>query len=246
MSDVAAEAAACPEAGAPEAGAPEDAGIPWINTSIQQRLQWREGDVVISVPLEERHDVDDEHRPPAAVRWRRRLRRRVRRGSLAGVRAEPDGSVTTCSRLRSDGDRSVAGVQDPLRAHPKCRISRRIRTRGELLVVVRNPDEAVASMRPFIAGHSDAWFDLWQMPKDAIVGPDFATFLEAGQPHGGHGLRVRRRVVAPARRANVLFVHFSDLKREPEHRCDVSPTSSASPWPTRVGRRSWSTRRSIG
>ena len=40
------------------------------------------------------------------------------------------------------------------------------------VVVVRNPDEAIASMRPFLAAHSDAWFDLWQVPRDALVGPE--------------------------------------------------------------------------
>ena len=46
------------------------------------------------------------------------------------------------------------------------------------VVTVRNPDDAVASMRPFIAGHSDAWFEMWQLPKDEIVGPDVETFFE--------------------------------------------------------------------
>lgn len=41
------------------------------------------------------------------------------------------------------------------------------------LVVARNPDEALASFRPFLASHSDGWFDAWHVPRAALTGPDF-------------------------------------------------------------------------
>ncbi len=44
------------------------------------------------------------------------------------------------------------------------------------VVVARNPDEALASMHPFIHAHSDAWFDLWKLPREAFCRPDFASF----------------------------------------------------------------------
>jgi hypothetical protein len=86
------------------------------------------------------------------------------------------------------------------------------------VIVARNPDEAVASFRPFIAAHSDAWFDLWQVPKEGIVEPDFETYF-AGM--GSHMLapRIFAFIAAwwPLRHEpNVLFVHYADLKREPE------------------------------
>src|SRR5258708_10978191 len=36
--------------GGPEAGPPDGAGIPWINTSLQQQIEGRDGDIVVSVP----------------------------------------------------------------------------------------------------------------------------------------------------------------------------------------------------
>ena len=29
----------------------EAVGVPWINTTIQQRIEWRDGDIVVSVPV---------------------------------------------------------------------------------------------------------------------------------------------------------------------------------------------------
>jgi hypothetical protein len=86
------------------------------------------------------------------------------------------------------------------------------------VVVVRNPDEALASFRPFIAAHSDAWFDLWQVPREAIIGPDFDTFFA---DLGSHALApmVFGFLAAwwPLRHEpNVMLVHYADLKREHE------------------------------
>lgn len=81
-----------------------------------------------------------------------------------------------------------------------------------------NPDEAVASLRPFIASHSDAWFDLWQMPKEAVLGPDFPSFFAAVSEMGMVGGIFE--VVAswwPLRHNdNVLLLHFADMKRDLE------------------------------
>ena len=30
---------------------PEEVGVPWVNPEIQQRIAWRDRDIVISVPL---------------------------------------------------------------------------------------------------------------------------------------------------------------------------------------------------
>src|SRR5207244_5731210 len=39
------------------------------------------------------------------------------------------------------------------------------------VVVVRNPDEAVASIRPFLEAQSDAWLDRWRRSRGAFEGP---------------------------------------------------------------------------
>ena len=86
------------------------------------------------------------------------------------------------------------------------------------LVVVRSPDEAVASFRPFISAHSDAWFDLWQVDRNAIAGPNFEEYI-AG--FASHALvpKIFSFVASwwPLRdEPNVLLVHYGDLKSDPD------------------------------
>jgi hypothetical protein len=86
------------------------------------------------------------------------------------------------------------------------------------VVVARNPDEAVASFRPFIASHADAWFELWGVPRDAVVGADFETYF-AGI--GSHGIvpMIFGFMAAwwPLRNEpNVHLVHYADLLQDPE------------------------------
>jgi hypothetical protein len=86
------------------------------------------------------------------------------------------------------------------------------------VVVARNPDEAIASMHPFAHAHTQAWFDLWKVPREAFCKPSFASFYD----------EVARDLFPPAlfgfvaawwplRRAkNVLLLHFSDMKADHE------------------------------
>ena len=72
--------------------------------------------------------------------------------------------------------------------------------------------------RAFIAQHSDAWFALWDVRRDALVGPDFDAYW-AGI--GSHAIApmVFGLVAAwwPLRdEPNVHLVHYADLQRAPE------------------------------
>ena len=87
----------------------------------------------------------------------------------------------------------------------------------QYLVVARNPDEAVASILPFIQGHSDAWFDRWQIPKDALVPPDLDTLVnEMGDMLAGGIFGFVAEWWPLRHQPNVLLVHFADLKRDLE------------------------------
>ena len=35
------------------------------------------------------------------------------------------------------------------------------------IVVLRNPEEALVSIKPFLEKHTDEWYELWQVPKRA-------------------------------------------------------------------------------
>ena len=86
------------------------------------------------------------------------------------------------------------------------------------LVVVRDPDEAVASFRPFLVAHSDEWFELWQVDKNEVIGPDFDAYVAGFASHAL--VPMIFGFVAdwwPLRNEpNVMLVHYSDLKREPD------------------------------
>jgi hypothetical protein len=200
------------------AGPPDELAIPWIDVTMQQEIAWRDGDIVISVPVK------------SGTTWTMNIVHQLRTGGdadFADVYAEvrwlefvpsPDANrddlLAAFEALPRDRRRAFKSHSSPPDlpylapgTGPDVRY----------LVVMRNPDEAVASMRPFIAGHSDAWFDLWQVPKDEIVGPDLATFVEMlAAPMTGAIFGFLAEWWDLRGNDNVLFVHFNDLKLEHE------------------------------
>ena len=181
---------------------------------------------------EERHHVDDEHRPPTPLGRRCRLRRHLRRGPWLEFVPAPDSDTRRVWSPAFDGmgDRSRRAFKThsappelpyhPPDQGPTCGTSSWCGT------PTRRSRRCVRSSR----AHSDAWFDLWQVPKEAIVGPDFATFFsEMASPMVGDDLRVRRRVVASAPRTRTCCSCTSPTSSaSTRHRCAASPSSSAS------------------
>ena len=106
----------------PPAGPP-----PWINDTIQQQIEWRDGDIVVSVP------------PKSGTTWTMNIVHQLRsggdptfvdiycRGAVAGNRsgARPHARRTR-GCVRRDAPRPPAGVQEPCRAaHPAVPTPRR-------------------------------------------------------------------------------------------------------------------------
>ncbi len=211
------EQSTAPSADAPPEGPPEE-GIPWINTEIQQQIQWRDGDIVVSVPAK------------SGTTWTMNIVHQLRSGGdpdLLDVYVEVPWLEFVPSPTTQVAD-IVAGFD--AMGHDRRRAFKTHSGPGDLpyqapgdgpdvkyVVVARNPDEAIASMRPFIDSHSDAWFQLWDVPKEMVVGPDFETFFNE---IGGMLLMQTFAFLAawwPFRdQPNVLFVHFADLKSDPE------------------------------
>ncbi len=85
------------------------------------------------------------------------------------------------------------------------------------IVVMRNPEEALVSFRPFLNKHSDAWYELWGMPREALCRPDFPSFYSDVIDANGMQGAIFGFLAAwwsLRNEPNVLFLHFSDMKSD--------------------------------
>jgi hypothetical protein len=213
-----------PVSGAPQDGAakwidPEEQGVPWINPEIQQHVQWRDGDIVVSVPAK------------SGTTWTMNIVHQLRSGGdpdlddvyrevpwlefVPGPTATPDELVRRIDSMPPRPRRAFKTHSAP-EALPYHAAGSG--TDVQYVVVVRNPDEVLASFYPFVGAHSAEWFALWGIDKQAFVPPDIEAYFEtlgkAMLPGGMFGFLA---AWWPLRHApNVLLMHFSDMKRDHE------------------------------
>lgn len=202
-----------------EAGRREDPP-PWIRPAIQQQIAWRDDDIVISVPAK------------SGTTWTMNIVHQMLSGGspdFADVYAE-----VPWIEFVAHPDQSVQEVLERVAAMPADR-PRAFKTHSappdlpyfapdsgkaiKYIVVCRNPEESLVSFRPFLDQHTDAWFDLWQVQKQAVTRPRFPEFYwEIIDPKGMQGMFFGFLASWwPLRhQANVLFMHFSDMKRDHE------------------------------
>jgi hypothetical protein len=85
------------------------------------------------------------------------------------------------------------------------------------IMVVRHPEEALVSAKPFFEKHTDEWLELWDVPKGALSRPNFSTFYYEVIDRMGLNAALFGFVQAwwPLRhKPNVQFLHFTDMKRD--------------------------------
>jgi aryl sulfotransferase len=196
------------------------AGPPWIQPAIQQKIKWRDGDIVISVPGK------------SGTTWTMNIVHQLLTGGTADFRDIYE-EVPWIEFLSHPGQ-SHQDVIDRVDAMPTSR-RRAFKTHSappglpfmkagaerdvKYIVVFRNPEEALVSFRPFIEQHADEWFDLWQVPREALCRPDFPSFYsDVIDSRGMQGMFFGFLAAWwPLRgESNVLFLHFSDMKRDRE------------------------------
>jgi len=196
------------------------AGPPWIQPQIQQKIKWRDGDVVISVPAK------------SGTTWTMNIVHQLLMGGTEDFRDIYE-EVPWIEFLGYPGQ-SHQDVINRVDAMPTSR-RRAFKSHSappqlpfmksgseqdvKYIVVFRNPEEALVSFRPFLEKHSDEWFDLWRMPREAMCRPDFPSFYsEVIDSHNMQGMFFGFLAAWwPLRRErNVLFLHFSDMKRDHE------------------------------
>ena len=195
-------------------------GPGWIDPEIQSLVRWRDGDIVVSVPVK------------SGTTWTMNIVHQLRSGGdpdLQDVYVEvpwlelvPSPGVTREQRLAEfasmpRGRRRAFKTHSPpgLLPYQKPGAGRKD---VRYVVVARNPDEAIASMHPFAHAHTHAWFDLWKLPREAFCKPSFASFYdEVARDSFPPALFGFVAAWWPLRHAkNVLLLHFSDMKADHE------------------------------
>ncbi|WP_291836353.1 sulfotransferase domain-containing protein [Limimaricola sp.] len=195
-------------------------GPPWIDPEIQQKIAWRDGDVVISVP------------PKSGTTWTMNIVHQVLNGGTAAFERIYE-EVPWIEFLSHPADTHDT-VLDRLNAIPPSQ-RRVMKTHSpppglpfhapdgwpgvKYIVVFRNPEESLVSFWPFLNKHSDEWFDLWQVPRMAMCRPDFPSFYaEVIDPQGMQAMHFGFLAAWwPLRgQPNVLFLHYADMKDDHE------------------------------
>jgi len=210
---------------------------PWIDPSLQQHLSWRDQDVVIAVP------------PKSGTTWTMNIVHQLMVGGDAAF-ADVYAEVPWIEFVTRPG-MPRAELEARLAAMPVDR-PRAFKTHGwppqlpyfapgsgprlRYVLVMRNPEEALVSMKPFLEQHSDALLEAWQVPRAAITFADFATYY-AGMGRHGIAPRLFGFLAAwwPLRHApNVLCLHYNDMTRDHEGAVrhiadflDIAPSAAA-------------------
>jgi hypothetical protein len=193
-------------------------GPPWLNPELQKQVVARDGDVWIAVPFK------------SGTNWMMNIVHQL----LTGGDADFDSiyKVVSWPEFVERPGQQPQEVLDRIAAIPTSQ-RRAIKTHAgppalpfvkagsgkdvKYVVVARNPEEALVSFKLFLEQHTDAWYDLWKVPKAALTRPDFsAWYREIADPKGILGM-LFGPIAAwwPLRHEkNVLFLHFADLKRD--------------------------------
>lgn len=193
-------------------------GPPWLNPEIQKGVAARDGDVWIAVPAK------------SGTNWMMNIVHQL----LTGGDTDFDSiySVVPWPEFVERPGQKPQEVLDRIAAMPAGQ-RRALKTHAgpptlpfyeagsgkdvKYVVVSRNPEEAVVSFKAFLDQHTDAWFDLWKVPRGAMTRPDFATwFREVAVAKEMLGMFFGPIAAWwPLRREkNVLFMHFAEMKRD--------------------------------
>lgn len=193
--------------------------IPWFALDIQQRVRWRDGDIVISVPAK------------SGTTWTMNIVHQLRSGGdpdLEDVYVEVPwleflpGPDSTSDDVVARIDAMPTHRRRAFKTHSPPPVLPFIETEADVkyVVVVRNPEEALVSLKHFIEQHRSEWFEAWfgspentmaratfaEFYNDVVLPNEFAEqffgFLAAWWPLRAH--------------PNVLLLHFANLKREGE------------------------------
>lgn len=200
---------------------PPQGGVAWIDPEVQKDVEWRDGDIIVSVPSK------------SGTTWTMNIVHQLRSGGdpefkdiyievpwLEFVETPDDtrprrlerfGSMPK-TRRRAFKTHSAPPVLPYVEPGPNA-------PDVKYLVILRNPEEALVSFKPFIAGHSQAFFDFWGVAKSEFVRPTFAEYYRdvlSNMPIAQMFFGFLAAWWPLRHQPNVRLFHFMDLKNEPE------------------------------
>jgi hypothetical protein len=189
---------------------------PFIDPSMQAHVAWRDDDIVISVPAK------------SGTTWTMNIVYQLLTGGDADF-TDIYGEVPWIELVTRPG-MPREEMLDRIERMPRTR-PRAFKTHGEpgvlpylaadasprvrYVVVMRNPEEALVSMKPFMEQHTDELLAAWGIPRQAIVHADFASYFATTGADLNRSLFAFLAAWWPLRhKRNVLFVHFNDMTRD--------------------------------
>uniref|UniRef100_A0A6U6IUK7 Sulfotransferase domain-containing protein n=1 Tax=Odontella aurita TaxID=265563 RepID=A0A6U6IUK7_9STRA len=199
----------------------------WLNPEVQKKIEWRDGDILVSVP------------PKSGTTWSMNIAYQLREGGkgdfedlyeeipwiefvehpgqtteeivekldampttkrrIFKTHAGPDGFPYFDPAGQGDGSGSTKDVK--------------------YIVVLRNPDEAIGSFYPFLSRHRPEFLELWGIPEKAFTFPDFESFYRDWISANDMDKRIFKFLHEwwPKRNnSNVLFLHYNGMKKDHE------------------------------
>jgi len=213
--------------------------VNWFSPPLQTKVEHRAGDTIIAVPAK------------SGTTWTMNIFHQLRTGGDADFkdiyaevpwpefRERPDQPdeelVERWSKMPSPRAFKTHSMPGPEgRPMPEMGAFATYREDLKYVVVVRNPEEAVVSFKPFLAAHNPKLWELWgaeemrelfvkdtfkeffddcvlpgfpNMPKEAVPPGGLLTMLFFGFVNGWWPLR---------NKPNVLMLHFNDMKQDHE------------------------------
>lgn len=193
---------------------PSHGGPPWVNPTIQSKIDWRDDDVVVSVPSK------------SGTTWTMNIVHQLRTKGDCNfddiyhevkwieVMDTPESTVDDMVKKINDMDTTKPRTFKSHKSPPTLPFHDKIK----YVVVVRNPEEAIISMRVFLSKHSPKFLEHWGSPPMNF--PDVESFYNAFVKGGGgfgKGLFEFANEWWKLRdKDNVLMLHYSDMKSDHE------------------------------